>query len=320
MSGIYVLAEHRKGEIRDITWEMLAKGRELATQSKDKLTAVLLGYQVGDFAADLARRADEVLVIEDETLKNFNGAIYQNVLARLTSEYQPTLTIIGHTGFGMELVGQPDLPLTTDCIDLRLEDGALKAVRQMYGGKVNAEISFPNAQNYMVAVRPGSFPAEAEEVKTGEIKTLNYHLEEPDYQKFIEYIEPPEGEVDITRADLLVSVGQGIGDKKNIDMIADLAELMGGVMACSRPIVDKKWLPKERQVGISGKTVKPKVYLAIGISGAFQHITEIKGSTIIAINKDPKAPIFRVANYGIVADLFTIIPELTARLKEMRAG
>ena len=320
MSGIYVLAEHRKGEIRDITWEMLTKGRELAAQSKDKLTAVLLGYQVGDFAADLARRADEVLVIEDETLENFNGDIYQNVLTRLTSEYQPTLTLIGHTGFGMELVGQPDVSLTTDCIDLHLEDGVLKATRQMYGGKVNAEISFPNAQNYMVTVRPGSFPAEAEEVKTSEIKTLSFPLEEPDYQKFIEYIEPPEGEVDITRADLLVTVGQGIGDKKNIALVAELAELMGGVLACSRPIVDKKWLPKERQVGISGKTVKPKVYLAIGVSGAFQHITEIKSGTIIAINKDPRAPIFRVADYGIVADLFTIIPELIARLKEMRAG
>ncbi len=320
MSGIYVLAEHRKGEIRDITWEMLARGRELAAQSGDKLTAVLLGYQVSDFAADLARRADEVLVIEDETLENFNGAIYQKVLAELTRENQPTLTLIGHTGFGMELVGQPDVSLTTDCIDLRLDDGVLKATRQMYGGKVNAEISFPAAQNYMVTVRPGSFPAEVEEVKTGEIKTLRLPLEEPDFQKFIEYIEPPEGEVDITRADLLVTVGQGIGDKKNINMIAELAELMGGVMACSRPIVDKKWLPKERQVGISGKTVKPRVYLAIGVSGAFQHITEIKGGTIIAINKDPRAPIFRVADYGIVADLFAIIPELIAKLKEMRAG
>jgi len=320
MSKILVLVEHRKGEIRDITWEMLSKGRELATQCGGNLTAVLLGHQVENFAQELTRGADEVLVLEDEKLKNFNGAIYQKVLSRLTSEYQPTLTLIGHTGFGMELAGQLELPLTTDCIDLRFEDGALKAVRQMYGGKVNAEISFPSAQTYVVTVRPGSFPAEGVKVGSGEIKSLSFPLEEPDYQKFIEYIEPPDGEVDITRADLLISVGQGIGDKKHISMIAELAELMGAVLACSRPIVDKKWLPKERQVGISGKTVKPRVYLAIGISGAFQHIAEIKGGTIIAINKDPKAPIFRVADYGIVADLFTIVPELTAKLKEMKAG
>ena len=320
MSRIFVLVEHRKGEIREVTWEMLTKGRDLAAQSCGKLTAILLGYQVGSFAGELARHADEVLVLDNEKLQNFNGAIYQKVLAKLTSEYQPALTLIGHTSFGMELAGQIELPMTTDCIDLRFENGALKAERQMYAGKVNAEISFTAAQSYVVTVRPGSFPAERVKAGRGEIKNLNFPLDEPDYQKFIEYLEPPEGEVDITRADLLVSVGQGIGDKKNISMITELAELMGGVLACSRPIVDKKWLPKERQVGISGKTVKPRVYLAIGISGAFQHIAEIKGGTIIAINKDPRAPIFRVADYGIVADLFTIIPELTTKLKEMKAG
>jgi len=320
MNKIFVLVEHRKGEIRDVTWEMLTKGRELAAQSGGKLTAVLLGHQVRNFSGELARRADEVMLVENEKLENFNGALYQKVLSKLISEHQPTLTLIGHTGCGMEMAGLLELPLTTDCIDLRFDDGALKTVRQMYAGKVNAEISFPSAQSYLVTVRPGSFPAEGVEVRRGEIINLSLPIEEPDYQKFIEYIEPPDGEVDITRADLLVSVGQGIGDKKNIPMVAELAELMGGVLACSRPIVDKKWLPKERQVGISGKTVKPRVYLAIGISGAFQHIAEIKEGTIIAINKDPRAPIFRVADYGIVADLFTIIPELTAKLKEMKAG
>ncbi|MFC1870349.1 electron transfer flavoprotein subunit alpha/FixB family protein [Chloroflexota bacterium] len=320
MDRIFVLVEHRRGEIRDITWEMLTKGRELASQSGGALTAVLLGHQVGNFARDLAWRADEVLVVEDEKLENFNSEIYQKVLAKLTSEYQPTLTLIGHTGFGMELAAQPELPLTTDCIDLRFENGALKAVRQMYAGKVNATISFPGAQSYMVTVRPGSFPAEGEETGHGEIKELNFPLEEVNDKKFIGYIEAAAAKVDITRADILVSVGHGIGDKKNIPMIAELAELMGGVLSCSRPIVDKRWLPKERQVGISGKTVKPKVYLAIGISGAFQHIAEIKGGTIIAINKDHKAPILRIADYAIVADLFQVVPVLTAKLKEMKAG
>ncbi|HEY88018.1 MAG TPA: electron transfer flavoprotein subunit alpha/FixB family protein [Dehalococcoidia bacterium] len=320
MGRIFVLIEHRKGAIRDITWEMLIKGRELALRSGGELTALLLGYQIRNLAEKLVQRADEVLVVEDEKLSNFNGEIYQRVLSKLISEYKPALTLIGHTSFGMELAGQLELPITTDCIDLCLENGALKAVRQMYTGKVNAEISFIGAPSYIVTVRPDVFPAEGQQTGRGEIKYLSLPIEEIKYKKFIEYIEPAVGEVDITRADILVSVGQGIGDKKNISMIAELSELMGGVLACSRPIVDKKWLPKERQVGLSGKTVKPKLYLAIGISGAFQHISQIKGGHIIAINKDPRAPIFGVADYGIVEDLFKIVPVLTSKLKEIKAG
>lgn len=320
MGQIFVLVEHRKGEIRDITWEMLTRGRELASQSGNELTAVLLGHRVPDFAQQLAQRADQVLVVADEKLKDFNGETYHQVLAQLASEYQPVLTLVGHTGFGMDLVSELELPLVTDCIDLRFEDGALKVVRQMYGGKVNAEVSCPGAQRYMATVRPGSFPAEGEKARRGKIKNLNLPIEESQYKRFMGYIEAAAGEVDITRADILVSVGQGIKEKKNIPIVAELAKLMGGVLSCSRPIVDKKWLPKERQVGISGKTVKPKVYLAIGISGAFQHVAEIKGGTIIAINHDPNAPIFRMADYGIVADLFQVVPALTARLKAMKAG
>ncbi len=320
MSRIFVLVEHRKGEIRDITWEMLIKGRELALRSGSELTAVLLGYQIRNFAEKLAQRADEVLMVEDEKLSNFNGEIYQRVLSKLISEYRPALTLIGHTSFGMELVGQLELPMTTDCIDLCFENGTLKAVRQMYTGKVNAEISFLGAPSYIITMRPDVFPAEGQQAGRGEIKNLSFPIEEIKYKKFIEYIEPAVGEVDITRADIIVSVGQGIGDKKNIAMIAELSELTGGVLACSRPIVDKKWLPKERQVGLSGKTVKPKLYLAIGISGAFQHISQIKGATIIAINKDPSAPIFGVADYGIVDDLFKVVPVLVAKLKEIKAG
>jgi electron transfer flavoprotein alpha subunit len=317
---IFVLVEHRKGEIRDITWEMLIKGRELALQSGSELTAVLLGYQIRNFSEKLVQRADEVLMVEDKKLSNFNGEIYQRVLSKLISEYKPALTLIGHTSFGMELAGQLELPMTTDCIDLCFENGTLKAVRQMYTGKVNAEISFLRAPSYIITVRPDVFPVEGQQTGHGEIKNLSFPIEEIQYKKFIEYIEPPVGEVDITRSDILVSVGQGIGDKKNIPMIAELSGLTGGILACSRPIVDKKWLPKERQVGLSGKTVKPKLYLAIGISGAFQHISQIKEGTIIAINKDPKAPIFRVADYGIVDDLFKVVPILTAKLKEIKAG
>ena len=324
MSMIFVLAEHRRGVIQDVTWEMLNKGRELASEWSAESVAVLLGYGVKNFAEELAQRADQVLLVEDEKLENFNGAIYQKVLSQIISEYKPVLTLVGHTSFGMDfapsLAAQLGLPLSTDCIDLHLEDGGLTAVRQMYAGKVNAEISFPGASEYMITVRPGSFPAEGEAVKGGKIESLSISIEDIENKKFVEYVEAAAGEVDITQADTLVSVGNGIGDAKNIPIVAELAEALGGVLSCSRPVVDKKWLPKERQVGTSGKTVKPKVYLAIGISGAFQHVAGIKEGTIIAVNKDPKAPIFRVADYGVIGDLFKIVPLLKEKVKESKAG
>ena len=324
MSKIFVLAEHRKGTIQDITWEMLSKGRDLAAGAGAELVAVLLGCQVKDFAEGLAQKAEQVLVVEDERLENFNGEIYQKALSHIIDEHKPVLTLVGNTAFGMDLApslaAQLGIPLSTDCIDLQLEDGKLTTVRQMYGGKVNAEISFPGASEYIVTVRPGSFPIEGEMLKGGKVESSSFPLEEVDYKRFIEYVEAAVGDVDITQTDILVSVGHGIGDAKNIPLVAELADVLGGVLSCSRVVVDKKWLPKERQVGTSGKTVKPKVYIAIGISGAFQHVAGIKGSTIIAINKDPKAPIFRVADYGIVGDLFKVVPQLKEKIEELKAG
>lgn len=324
MTKIFVLAEHRRGSLRDITWEMLNKGGELASCSGGELIAVLLGYRVRGLAEELAQRSEQVLVVEDERLENFNSETYQKVLSHLISEYKPVVTLLGHTAFGMDLAPslatQLRMPLSTDCIDLRLEGGRLTAVRQIYGGKMNAEISFSGATQYMVTVRPGSFPIEGGEAKAGEIKSLSFPLVETEYKRFIEYVEAAVGEVDITQADALVSVGQGIGDSKNISLVDELAQALGASLACSRPVVDKKWLPKERQVGTSGKTVKPKVYIAIGISGAFQHVAGIKGGTLIAINKDPKAPIFRVADYGIVGDLFKVVPLLKEKVAELKGG
>ncbi len=324
MTGIFVLAEHRRGSLRDITWEMINKGTELASRSGGELIAVLLGYGVRGFAEELAQRVEQVLVVEDERLENFNSETYQQVLSHLISEYKPVVTLIGHTASGMDLApslaAELRIPLSTDCIDLHLDGGKLTTIRQMYGGKVDAEISFPGVGQYMVTVRPGSFPIEGDAAQAGEIESLSFPLADTESKKFIEYVEAAVGEVDITQADVLISVGQGIGDVKNIPLVEELAEAMGASLACSRPVVDRKWLPKERQVGTSGKTVKPKVYLAIGISGTFQHIAGIKGGTIIAINKDPKAPIFRVADYGIVGDLFKVVPLLKEKVKELKGG
>ncbi len=324
MSGVFVLVEHRRGSIRDITWEMLNKGAELASGFGAELTAVLLGHGVKGFADELAQRAAQVLLVEDERLEDFNGEIYQKVLSHLLSEHKPVLTLIGHTAFGMDLAprlaAHLGIPISTDCLDLQQKDGKLTTIRQMYSGKVNAEISFPEAGEYIVTVRLGSFPMEGGEPKSGEIKSIAFPPEEIECKRFIEYVEAAVGDVDITQADILVSVGNGIGDSKNIPLIAEFAEALGGYLSCSRPVVDKKWLPKDRQVGTSGKTVKPKVYIAVGISGAFQHLAGIKGGTILAINKDPKAPIFRVADYGIVGDLFKIIPLLKEKVEELKAG
>ena len=323
MSGIFILAEHRQGNIQDVTWEMLTRGAELASASGHELVAVLLGFNVISLAGKLASRAKKVLLVDDEKLKDYNSEVYGAALSYLINDNQPVLTMIGHTSFGMDLAprlaAHLNMPLSTACIDLQLKDGKLAVVRQLYDGKVNAEVLCSGSDRYMVTVRPGSFPVEGQSSTVGEVKNVTVAIKESEKIKFIEYVEAALSGIDITQADILVSVGQGIGDKKNLPIVAELADILGGRLSCSRPIVDKKWLPKEYQVGSSGKTVKPRVYLAIGISGSFQHLMGIKGGTIIAINKDPRAPIFRVADYGIVGDLFQIVPILKEKARALKS-
>jgi electron transfer flavoprotein alpha subunit len=212
------------------------------------------------------------------------------------------------------------MPLATDCIAIDREGETFALTRQLYGGKVSAAVSFMKNGPYLMTLRPGAFPVVEKEPFPGEIVSIPSPLTDEGLAKrFLQYVEAVMGEVDITQADILVSVGRGIKEAQNISMVKEFADVLGGVLSCSRPIVDKKWLPKERQVGTSGKTVKPKVYIAIGISGAFQHIAGMRGAgTVIAINKDPKAPIFSVAHYGIVADLFKVVPVLKEKVKELR--
>jgi electron transfer flavoprotein alpha subunit len=324
MSEIFVLVEHRQGKIRDITYEMLAVGEKLASLQGSSSTAVLLGHQVKNFAEELTSRASKVIVVEDAQLENFNSIFYQKALSSLIAKHQPSLTLIGHTAFGMDLAPslsvESGFPLVTDCIGLSFEGNHLKAVRSIYGGKINANVSVRESKGYMATVRPGLFSPEAPVEKKGGIIMEPFPLQGMiDVKKFIEYIEAPITGEDITQAEIIVSVGQGIGGPEHIPMIEEVAKSLGGVIACSRPVVDRNWLPKDRQVGISGKTVKPKVYIAIGISGAFQHVTAMQGSdTIIAINKDPRAPIFGVADYGIVDDFQNIIPVLKEKIKGMK--
>ncbi len=326
MVEVLVLAEHRKGELRDITFEMLTGARKICDKIGADLTVALLGFNVKEFAKELTDYAKQVLIVEDERIKEFNSEAYQKILAKIIGERKPLLVMVGHTAIGMDLApslaASLNIPLTTDCIGLDFKDGKLYAIRQIYSGKVNAEITFKDAETYMVTIRSGAFqPEKPEPSMGGGIINVPSPLTDEDFavKKFVEYVEEAKGEIDISAADIVVSVGRGIKDAKNIPLVEEFAKAVGGVLACSRPIVDKGWLPKDRQVGISGKTVKPKLYIAVGISGAFQHLAGIKGSgVIIAVNKDPKAPIFRVADYGIVDDLFKVIPVLKDKILELK--
>lgn len=326
MKELFVLTEHRRGELRDVTFEMLTKGRELSQKINVDLTAVLLGHNVKEFAKSLADQAKRVLIVDDARLENFNAEAYQKVLSHLISERKPLLTLIGHTAYGVDLApslaAELNVPLATDCVDVNFEEEKLVVVRQVYGGKVNVRASLRTSESYLVTLRPGTFEAQQVEPLGGETIEVPSPLKEDiPYKRFIEYFEPPAGEVDITAADVLVAIGRGIRDAENMPIVEKLARALGGVVACSRPIVDKGWLSSDRQVGTSGKTVKPKLYVAIGISGQFQHVSGMKNSDlIIAINKDPKAPIFRKADYGVVEDLFKVVPALTDRILQEKAS
>ena len=194
------------------------------------------------------------------------------------------------------------------------------AERPVYGGKARARVRARGARA-IVTIQSGAFEPAPENGKVGEVVHGEARMPaESDRKRFVEFVEAPVSDVDITQSDVVVSVGRGIGDPDSIPMVEELARAMGGVLACSRPVVDKKWLPKPRQVGISGKTVAPKLYLAVGISGAFQHLAGIKrAGMVVAINKDPNAPIFRVADYGVVGDLFAVVPKLTERITSMKS-
>jgi electron transfer flavoprotein alpha subunit len=325
MAKILVLAEHRQGAIRDITYEMLTKAREIAEKANAELTAVILAKNAKELAKPLTDYAKTVIAIEDAKLENFNSEAYKRILTKLITEDKPLLVLMGHTSYGVDLApnlaAALNLPLATDLIDLAFENDTLSVTRQMYGGKVNVKATTRKAETFIATIRQATFtPKKPEPPANGQIaETPSPLTEEIAEKRFIQYVLPPPGGVDITAAEKLVGIGRGIKDQANIPQVEDLAKTLGAVVSCSRPIVDKGWLPNDRQVGTSGKTVKPKMYLALGISGAFQHILGMKSSDlIIAINKDPKAPIFSFADYGIVEDLFKIVPSLKNKVDELK--
>lgn len=318
-SDIAVVIEHLEGKVADISFEMLGKGRELAKSSGGQLLALLLGQGVKGLAGELGA-ADAVVVTEHEALAHFTPEAHKQALAAILKVRAPRVTLVANTAMGMDLAaglsGALGWSLCAYCRDARLADGHLTAVSQIYGGKLlaDADVEGPSA---ILSVLAGSFPAEAgkaagnprvEEVAPPPLDNVR--------MRFRRLIQPEAGDVDITRQAVLVSVGRGIQSKDNIPLVEELAEALGGTLSASRPIVDQGWLPKTRQVGKSGMSVKPKLYVAVGISGAPEHIEGMRGAElIVAINTDPNAPIFNVAHYGVVSDLFDVIPPLTKKIK-----
>jgi electron transfer flavoprotein alpha subunit len=323
MKEILVLAEHRLGKLRDVTFEVLTKGRKLARENNACLTAVIIGYDIGPLGEELTHYADEVLIYDDHKVKEFHSEYFRQVLSHIILDRKPEVILIPHTSYGLELAPslaiELNIPIITDVLEISFENGRFVAVREYFGGKLRARIILRESPYYIATVRAGISKSEKNESRGRVIKVQNLNLMNAPYKRIIGLIKPPPEAVDITSADVIVAVGRGIGDAKNLPLIEELSKAINGVIACSRPVVDMKWLPKERLVGLSGKVVKPKLYLAIGISGQFYHVYGMMNSElIIAINKDPNAPIFGVADYGIVEDLFKVVPQLVSKIMEKR--
>jgi len=323
MGSILVLAEHRQGVLRDVSYEMMAVAPKLAEQMGTDVVALLIGSGMDELAKKMAAFGIKVLVVDDPLFKDFNADKYQKVLSALIDDLKPAVVMTGHTAQGVDfmpaLAIEKKLPLVADAISLEYAGGTLKATRQLYSGKANAVMAFKPAATYLLTFREGAVEA-PDTSASGSVEKLDSPLKEDlSYRKFIEYVEAEVGDVDITQSDILVAVGRGLKEDKNLPLVEELAKAIKADIAGSRAATDAGWIPHDRQVGTSGKAVKPKLYIAMGISGAFQHIAGMKGAkTVVAINKDPEAPIFSVADYAIVDDMFKIVPKLTEKLKELK--
>ena len=313
---IFVMIEHLQGKVLDISYIMLAAAKELSVTTGDKVVAVLLGSNCQELSKDF--NADKVLYVEHNSLEEFTSEAYQNVLADLIKSESPRIALFGNSSIGSDVAGvlsiRLDLPLVNSC--LKFEDG--KYISQICGGKINVEGELPEP-TALVTMLPGGYKLEDGKAdKSPEIDVVEAKSLENLKMQFLKYIEPDAGDIDISNEKILVSVGRGIQTEDNIEIIEELAQALNGTVCASRPVVDQGWLPPSRMVGKSGKSVKPKIYLAIGISGAPEHVEGINQSeTIIAINTDPTAPIFEIADYGAEIDLFDFVEVLTEKIEEL---
>lgn len=312
MSDVLAVVEHRRGDVRDVSYELITAGRELARETGGELHVAVISGNVETFGEALNRDGvDTVQLVEYG--EEFNHDVYTQSIEQLFAEFDPAVLVMPHSVNGLDyapaVATRLDIPLVTDVIDLEYGD-SLTATREMFGSKVETTLEVDD-NRVAVMIRGGEW-APAEGVGDASIESFAVDIDEGAIGSQVSgYEEVAGGDVDITEADVLVSIGRGIGEEDNLDLIFDLADALDATVSSSRPIVDSGWLPKNRQVGQSGKTVQPDVYIAIGISGAVQHVAGMKGAgTIVAINTDSNAPIFDIADYGIVGDLFDVVPEL----------
>ena len=323
--GVWVFAEQREGELQKVSLELLGEGRKVADKLGVKLTALLLGNNVEALATKLAEHgADEVLVAEDKLLEHYTTEGYTKVICDLANEKKPGIIFVGATFIGRDLgpriAARLSTGLTADCtsIDVEVENGDLLATRPAFGGNLMATIACPERRPQMATVRPGVFAAINTDASKCSIEKVEVKLADSDIRTtVVETVKTKKDVIDISEANVIVAGGRGVGSKENFALLEELAEVLGGVVAGSRAAVEKGWLENAYQVGQTGKTVKPSIYVACGISGAIQHVAGMQDSDmIIAINKDETAPIMKVADYGIVGDIKKVLPELIAQAKE----
>lgn len=317
--SVWVVAETWRGRLTEITFEALALGREVADGLGAPLEAVLLGHECSSLAEELGC-ADRVLYADHPALADPIPEMHAQALAALASERKPGAVIVPLTnatmGVGTLLAARLNAPGINFTVDLRVSDGCLEARCLLYGGKIEAAVR-PLGEPAIFGLWPGARRAEAgRSARTCPVEQVSAPLSDDDRVQLKRYIEPEAGEIDLTRQDILVAVGRGIQSKDNLDLAEELAAALGGAVCGSRPVVDQGWLPLSRQIGKSGLTVKPKLYLAAGISGAPEHVEGMKDSAlIVAVNTDPHAPIFNIAHYGVVADALELLPALTEAVR-----
>jgi electron transfer flavoprotein alpha subunit len=339
--GVFIFAQQVDNQISNIAYELLGKAKDLAADLETEVTAVLVGSDVKGLADSLAEYgADRVIVVDDPELKEYRTEPYTHALASVIEKYKPDVFLIGATAIGRDLgprvCARIHTGLTADCTQLDIGDFPLVAIpgreqkhkqllmtRPAFGGNTIATIACPDFRPQMATVRPGVMQ------KKDKIKGAKANIEEfnpgftpnKNYVEILDIVKAVSDVVDIQDAKILVSGGRGVGSPENFKILEELAAAVGGQVSCSRAVVDSGWKPKELQVGQTGKTVRPHVYFAIGISGAIQHVAGMEESDIIiAINKDETAPIFDVADYGVVGDLNKIVPDLTKKILEAKAA
>ena len=326
-NGVWVFAEQREGQLQKVSLELLGEGRKIADKLGSKLTALLIGNKVQNLVEDLSRHgADEVLVVDAPELEHYTTDGYTKAICELANAKKPNIIFIGATFIGRDLgprvATRLETGLTADCtsLDVDVESGDLLATRPAFGGNLMATIVCPDHRPQMATVRPGVF----EKLPLGEndatVENVEIKFNSNDIRtKIVEIIKEHKDIVDISEANVLVAGGRGIGSEENFKMLKELAEVMNGSIAASRAAVEKGWVDKDYQVGQTGKTVRPNIYVACGISGAIQHAAGMQDSDmIIAINKDANAPIMKIADYAIVGDVNKVVPEFIAQLKAMK--